>query len=125
MSANRVVPLSVRIAFGSLLMIASIIGANWSIARSMQYHAQNHVLSPEDYTVVVRPVAAGDSPTARVSDDGKYSVTVVALGTSLAMREITQASVLPFCFSVIGLVAMVITFSRERIWSPRQDVVMN
>ena len=102
---------AIRVAIASLFVICVISASQWWLDRFILYHAQNRVLQPSDYTVLVSPAAAGSPADARLSDDGRYSIKVMTVGTSHAMDSVTTALLPIFVFGLIGLV---VTFYAAR-----------
>ena len=110
--ADKQTSFAVRVASATLFIICVTSASQWCIDRFVLYHAQNRVLQPSDYTVLVAPAAAGNPADVRISDDGRYTVRVTTGGTSHAMDSVTTALVPIFAFGLIGLV---VTFYAARL----------
>jgi hypothetical protein len=93
-----------RMATVFLFMICVSAASSWCLDRFMLYHGQNRVLQPSDYTVSVVPAASRTSRDARLSDDGRFAVKVMTVGTSHAMNEVTNSLLQVFSLGVFGLV---------------------
>ncbi|MDB5325738.1 MAG: hypothetical protein JWM57_1307 [Phycisphaerales bacterium] len=107
---------AIRVAIASLFVICVMSASQWCLDRFVLYHAQNRVLQPSDYTVFVGPAAAGSPANTRLSDDGRYAVKVMTVGTSHAMDSMTTALLPIFVFGLIGLVVPFYAARRQ----PRQ-----
>ena len=96
---------ALHIATTFLILICLAAASQWCMNRFVLYDAQNRVLQPADYTVSVTPVASGAPGDARLSDDGRFAVKVMTVGTSHAMDRVTHALLPVFSLGLIGLAA--------------------
>ena len=106
-----------RVPATCLFIICVWAVSEWSFDRFWLYHSQNRVLQPSDYTVNVEPIGVGRPMDHQVSDDGRFSVRVMANGTSMAMDQVTQSLVPIIILSLLGLV-VTIYVARRRVERP-------
>lgn len=103
---------------GMFLVICLMTASTWIFARFVTYHAQNRILSPANYVAEVIPVGSVEANERnpvdfRESEDGRYYVRVVTLGTAQCVVQATLDLLPPFVTALIGLVISVVILRRR------------